>query len=1118
MKNKVLYVLLPILLLFITVLPTFITSNHVNAAPADAYWVGGTGSWSDATNHWANVSGGTPWSTNLPDSTTNVHFDVNSFTLGSQTVTVDATAYCKDMDWTGALNTPTLTFNNHIHTYGNITFISAMVITTGGYALWGNAIGVVNFTTNSLTINVNTVMQGAGGWVFQDNANFSNKILRLQQGTIDTNGNTVTCGSFEDAGSASVNTLILGSSTVNCTAWVFTGAALTLTANTSTIKISGTGAFSGNSKTYYNVELNGTAHTISGNNTFNTLSLPSGTTQTITFTDGTTSNSSSFNLNGSAGHVHTLKGTDALGWTLNKTTAGKVFADYVALNWSIGTPANTFYYGYNSTAVNTTGWNQGQFTLTYTNGSHGNLTGTTPQIVWIGGNGTAVTAVPDACYHFVNWSDSSTQNPRTDTNISTNVSVTANFAINVSTVTYTAGTGGTVNGSWPQYVDCGGDGPWVLAIPDPCYHFVSWNDSSTNNPRHETNVVTNLSYSASFALNTSVITYLAGSGGTIVGDTPQTVNCGDYTTSVTALPNTCYHFVNWSDGNVSDTRSDLGTSTNQTFTANFELTYYWLNYSADANGYLIGNVSQYVECGLDGTSITAMPNSCYHFVNWSDSSTQNPRTDTNVAANVSVTANFAINVYTLNYVAGANGTLLGSLSQTVNCGGDGTPVTPLSDPCYYFIGWNDSTYSNPRTDTNVMSNISVEANFGIINYSLVASANNGSAIPSGTYYCGQVVNLVATPSNISCVFVNWSGDTGTIANISNASTTITMSGNYSVIANFNYVTYILNYTTSYGGYIAGLTPQTVGLHTNGSSVMAVPITCYSFVNWSDGVLTTLRTDTDVVSNLNVQANFVINNYTLAYTAGPNGSLVGDGLQVVNCGANGSTVVAVPDPTFHFSGWSDGNMNSSRMDVNVSSNITVTANFESNSSTYTLYLYTNQSSIQPYFIGANPFAYGTTVQIFANTSAGYAFDYWAPSDGILNPNAEIATINMTRDRYITAYYHSIEGYSVVSAIYWGIGILVAVFLTVLAFWQKKMWLFVLAGLVWWIMGIFSMIYYTAYTLGWSLGFAYLAIGLVCMLATMWLHEKRDAPLESPQDQGWHEMKERIQERKNKRGDL
>lgn len=69
------------------------------------------------------------------------------------------------------------------------------------------------------------------------------------------------------------------------------------------------------------------------------------------------------------------------------------------------------------------------YTLTYTAGANGSITGISPQTVNQGANGTAVTAVSASGYHFVNWSDNSTSNPRTDTNVQANISVTANFAI-----------------------------------------------------------------------------------------------------------------------------------------------------------------------------------------------------------------------------------------------------------------------------------------------------------------------------------------------------------------------------------------------------------------------------------------------------------------------------------------------------------------------------------------------------------------------------------------------------------------------------------------------------------------------------------------------------------------
>src|SRR5262249_52700379 len=150
-------------------------------------------------------------------------------------------------------------------------------------------------------------------------------------------------------------------------------------------------------------------------------------------------------------------------------------------------------------------------------GPNGSITGASPQTVNCGSSGTAVTAVPNACYHFVNWSDGSTQNPRTDTNVMADVNVTANFAINTYTLTYTAGPNGIVTGASPQTVNCGSDGTSVTAVPNACYHFVNWSDGSTANPRTDTNVQMDINVTANFAVNTYTLTYTAGPHGSISG-------------------------------------------------------------------------------------------------------------------------------------------------------------------------------------------------------------------------------------------------------------------------------------------------------------------------------------------------------------------------------------------------------------------------------------------------------------------------------------------------------------------------------------------------------------------------------------------------------------------------
>lgn len=67
-----------------------------------------------------------------------------------------------------------------------------------------------------------------------------------------------------------------------------------------------------------------------------------------------------------------------------------------------------------------------------------------------------------------------------------------------------------------------------------------------------------------------------------------------------------------------------------------------LTYSAGANGAVYGDLVQTVESGGTGTAVFAEPtNSVTHvFSQWSDASTDNPRTDAAVAANITVSATF----------------------------------------------------------------------------------------------------------------------------------------------------------------------------------------------------------------------------------------------------------------------------------------------------------------------------------------------------------------------------------------------------------------------------------------------------------------------------------------------
>jgi LPXTG-site transpeptidase (sortase) family protein len=69
------------------------------------------------------------------------------------------------------------------------------------------------------------------------------------------------------------------------------------------------------------------------------------------------------------------------------------------------------------------------YTLTYTAGANGSITGTGTQVVSHGGTGAAVTAVANGGYEFVKWSDDVTTAARTDSNVTGDLTVTASFAV-----------------------------------------------------------------------------------------------------------------------------------------------------------------------------------------------------------------------------------------------------------------------------------------------------------------------------------------------------------------------------------------------------------------------------------------------------------------------------------------------------------------------------------------------------------------------------------------------------------------------------------------------------------------------------------------------------------------
>ena len=126
-----------------------------------------------------------------------------------------------------------------------------------------------------------------------------------------------------------------------------------------------------------------------------------------------------------------------------------------------------------------------------------------------------------------------------------------------------------------------------------------------------------------------------------------------------------------------------------------------------------------------GTPVTAVPNTGYSFVSWSDGGLTATRTDANVTANLSVTATFAINTYTITPSAGANGSISPNAAQTVNYGAEQaftiTPATGYHVADVLVDGSSVGAVTS-YTFSNVTTAHAISATFAINTYTITPSA------------------------------------------------------------------------------------------------------------------------------------------------------------------------------------------------------------------------------------------------------------------------------------------------------------------------------------------------------------------------------------------------------------
>jgi hypothetical protein len=553
------------------------------------------------------------------------------------------------------------------------------------------------------------------------------------------------------------------------------------------------------------------------------------------------------------------------------------------------------------------------------------------------------------------------------------------------------------------------------------------------------------------------LTIASSQGGSVSEPGEGTFTCDSgRVVDLVAVPTSGFRFDRWT-GDVDTIANANAASTTITMSGNYsiratfeetEATFHTLTVGITGSGETSPTAGQHTYSAGTVVTITATAASGYRFVQWTgDVATiddpDSARTTITIYGAYSITANFeqtAVTYYTLTMAATGGGSINPAVGQHSYAAGTVVPIIASSAGGYYFVNWTGSvgTIANVNaasTTITMNDNYSITANFAVLppgQYGLTISSGAGGSVTSpgeGTfiYGAGTVINLVATPAG-AYEFVNWTGNVGTIANVTAASTTITMNGNYLITANFYAgppVPYNLTISSSAGGSVTTPGEGTFG-YGSGMVVnlVASPLGGYRFVNWTGNVgtvanVTAASTTITMNSNYSITANFAVippgqYSLTISSTAGGSVTTPGEGVFTRNAGTV-VNLVASPLGGYRFVNWTGNvgtvaNVTAASTTITMNSNYSITANFAVIPPIqYSLTISsTAGGSVSTPGEGTFIRNAGTVVNLAASPHTGYRFVSWTGNVGtIANDEDPTTTIAMNDNYSITANFETIN---------------------------------------------------------------------------------------------------------------
>ena len=651
--------------------------------------------------------------------------------------------------------------------------------------------------------------------------------------------------------------------------------------------------------------------------------------------------------------------------------------------------------------------------------------------LWKDAGVLSISATPSASSTFSSWSSNTGLNTFVNANSASTTAmiggpgtITANFDQNEYVLAVYINGSGTVAKDPDQATYHLGDEVTLTATAEVGWSFAGWTGDVTSS---STQVLLTIDVTpevtATFTQEQYSLTVYSNppEGGSVGRSNPGPYDLNDEVT-LTATAATGYTFTGWSGDLTGTTNPAQITITgNMIVTANFARISVTLTLTANPpnGGSIAPSILPPYQYG-DSVQLTAITNAGYSFSGWSEDLSGIANTTwITLDGNKAVTANFALETYTITATSGPNGNITPNGTTTINYG-DSKTFTITASTGYHILEVEvDGASIGPvgtYTFNNVQANHTISATFAINTYTITVTQGAHGTITPGT----TTVNYGANQGFAIIPDANYQVADVIVGGISvgpvSSYTFNNVTANHSITASFTLSAFTITFTetglpsgTLWSVTFNGATKSSITNAITFSSVVAggyawsasTPVLGSAgtrFISASSTGTLNIPTQTTQTINYTTQYFLTVNS---AYDT-PSGSGWFDKGATAYASLSTGTIAEGAGTQHVFTGWSDDAIGSTLKSLGIVMNApkTATANWKTQYYLTVTSPYGSTGGFGWYDEGTTAYATLNTRTILSGSDVQYAFTNWG-ADASGTNYAQSNSIIMTAPRTATA---------------------------------------------------------------------------------------------------------------------